>query len=203
MSAVPDLTGIVLAGGDSRRMGTNKAFVEIEGAPMIERVLRALTAACADTLIVTKDPVAYAHLGVRVVIDDRPIQTPLVGLCTGLRAAQNPWVFVAACDLPFLSSEAVRLLARLAGGYAAAVPHVEGRWHPLHAAYATAALPALERTLASGVRRMITALEAIRVRPVSAEELRRADPTLRTLQNINTAADRGRASSSSPGIAPV
>ncbi len=203
MSALPDLTGIALAGGGSRRMGTNKAFIEIEGAPMIEHVLRALAACCAEVLIVTKDPAAYAHLRVRVVTDERSIQAPLVGLCSGLRDARTPWVFVAACDLPFLSSEAVRLLAELAAGHDAAAPYVEGRWHPLHAVYATAALDALERTLASGVKRMVTALEAIRVRAVSAGELQRADPTMRTLQNINTAADQGRASSSSPGIAPV
>jgi len=200
---VPDLSGIVLAGGQSRRMGTNKALVEVDGVPMIQRVLHALAACCADVLVVTKDPEAYAHLGVRVVADEQRIQTPLVGVCSGLRATATPWAFVAACDLPFLSPEAVRLLAGLAEGFDAAVPHVDGRWHPLHAVYAAAALPALEGRLASGVRRMITALEVLRVRPVSAGELARADSTLRTLDNINTSADRGRASSSSTGIAPM
>jgi molybdopterin-guanine dinucleotide biosynthesis protein A len=110
---------------------------------------------------------------------------------------------VAACDLPFLSPEAVRLLVGCALGHDAAVPRVATRWHPLHAAYATAALPALERQLAAGVRRVVTALDALSVRMVSAEELRRVDSHLRTLLNVNTAAELGRASSSWAGIAPV
>ncbi len=197
------LTGIVLAGGQSRRMGTNKAFVEVDGVPMIRRVLHTLTTCCADVLIVTKDPRIYTPLGVRVLTDESGVQTPLAGVATGLRAAQTPWAFVAACDLPFLSAEAVRLIARFAKGYDAAVPHVDDRWHPLHAVYATAAAQALDGLLASGVKRMITALEALRVRPVTAAELRRADPTLRTLENINTPQEHGRASSSSTGMALV
>ncbi len=203
MTTVPDLTGIVLAGGQSRRMGMNKAFVEVDGVPMIQRVLNALTACCAQVLVVTKEPEAYRHLGVRAVADEQPVQTPLAGVCSGLRATATPWAFLAACDLPFLSSEAVRLLAELADGFEAAAPRVEGRWHPLHAVYSSAALPALERQLASGERRMITALEGLHVRAVSVDELARADPTLRTLDNINTATERGRASSSSTGIALV
>ena len=196
MTTLPDLTGIVLAGGQSRRMGTNKAFVEIDGVTMIQRVLRALAACCAEVLVVTKDPEAYGHMAVRVVADEQPVQTPLVGVCSGLRATATPWAFVAACDLPFLSPEAVRLIAGLAAGFEAAVPRVDGLWHPLHAVYAAEALPALEARLASGVKRMSAALEAIRVRPVSAGELARADPALRTLHNINTAEEHCRASSS-------
>ncbi len=181
-------------------MGTNKAFVEVDGVPMIRRVLRALTSRCVEVFIVTKDPLTYAHLGVPVVADEEETQTPLAGVTTGLRVAQTPWAFVAASDLPFLSAEAVRLIAGFADGYDAAIPHVDGRWHPLHAVYATTAAQALNDLLASGVKRMITALETLSVRRVTADELRRADPTLRTLENINTPREHGRASSSSTGI---
>ncbi len=184
-------------------MGTNKAFVEVDGVPMIRRVLRALTSRCVEVFIVTKDPLTYAHLGVPVVADGGETQTPLAGVTTGLRAAQTSLAFVAACDLPFLSPEVVRLMAGFAEGYDAAVPHVDGRWHPLHAVYATSAAQALDGLLASGVKRMITALEALRIRRVTADELRRADPALRTLENINTPREHGRASSSSTGIALV
>ncbi len=195
MTLLPDLTGIVLAGGQSRRMGANKAFVEVDGVPMIQRVLSALATCCADVLIVTKDPGAYTPLGVRIVIDEARVQTPLAGVTSGLRAAPTTWAFVAACDLPFLSSEAVRLLAGLAIGYDAAAPRIDGLWHPLHAVYATAALPVLDAQLAAGKRRMTAALEVLRVRAVSAGELRRIDPSLRALHNINTAQEHGRASS--------
>lgn len=187
MSVMPDLAGVVLAGGQSTRMGTNKAFLEVGGVPMIRRVLQALALCCAEVVIVTKEPEAYRRLRIRVVADDSPAQTPLVGLSTGLRAIATPWAFVAACDLPYLSPEAIVLLARLARGFDAAVPRIHGLWHPLHAVYAASALPLLEARLAAGERRVIRALEALRVRTVAAFELETADPTLRTLCNVNTA----------------
>lgn len=185
----PDLTGIVLAGGRSSRMGTDKAFVRVEGRPMILRVLAALGECCSAVVIVTKDPLAYAHLGVPVVTDERPDQSPAVGLASGLRAVSTPWAFVASCDLPFLVPEAIRLLARLADGWDAAVPEVDGIRHPLHAVYAVSCLPVVENQVSRGVRRMTEVLDALRLRLVGGFELQGADPTLLTLRNINTPDD--------------
>lgn len=187
---IPDLTGIILAGGESRRMGTNKAFVEIEGLPMIRRVLAALRVCCSTVIIVAKDIQPYRRLGVRVVADAHPAQSALVGLCSGLAAATTPWAFVAACDLPFLSPEAVRMLARAAAGFEAAVPRVHGLWHPLHAVYATSAQPALEAQMTAGVLRLADAIQVLRLRPVTVQELESADATLRTLRNVNSAREQ-------------
>jgi molybdopterin-guanine dinucleotide biosynthesis protein A len=187
----PDLTGIVLAGGGSRRMGTNKAFVEVGGVPMIQRVLQALRECCAEVIIAAKHSVPYRGMGVRVVLDESALQAPLVGIITGLRAARTPWAFMAACDLPYLSPAAVRLLADLAAGHEAAVPRVHGLWHPVHAVYATSALPVLDAQFAAGVRQLASVLKALRVRQVSPGMLEPADPTLRTLWNVNTAREYG------------
>jgi molybdopterin-guanine dinucleotide biosynthesis protein A len=113
-----------------------------------------------------------------------------VGIIAGLRAALTPWAFVAGCDMPYLSPAAVRLLADLAAGHDAAVPRVDGVWHPVHAVYAVSALPVLEAQLAGGVRRLSAVLQALRVREVSAGELRAADGTMRTLWNVNTAREQ-------------
>ncbi|MBM3469294.1 MAG: molybdenum cofactor guanylyltransferase [Armatimonadetes bacterium] len=186
MSALAGLTGVVLAGGEGSRMGADKAFVEVEGVPMIERVVRVLRACCSEVLIVAKEPAAYEHLRLRVIPDRSAIQAPLVGVCGGLGAAATPWAFVAACDMPYLSPDAVRLLAGLAEGFDAAVPRVQGRWHPLHAVYATSTLPLFEEHLAKAETRMWAALEALRVRQVTAAELETVDPGLCTLINVNT-----------------
>lgn len=186
MTAASDLTGVILAGGESRRMGTDKAFFEVDGVPMITRVVETLRQTCLEVVVVAKAACAYSGLGARVVIDAEPFQAPLVGVCSGLRAVLTPWAFVAACDLPYLAPEAVRLLARLARGHDAAVPLVGGLWHPLHAIYSAGSVSVLEARLAQGTRRMVSALEALRVRPVGEEELARADPSLRTLCNVNT-----------------
>ncbi|MDI6772786.1 MAG: molybdenum cofactor guanylyltransferase [bacterium] len=193
------LTGVVLAGGESSRMGTDKAFVEVEGVPMIERVLRVLCACCSEVLIIAKEPAAYEHLRVRVIQDGSTILAPLVGVCTGLGAATTPWAFVAACDMPYLSPDAVRLLAGLAEGFDAAVPRVEGRWHPLHAVYAAATLPLFEAHLAAGERRLWAVLEVLSVRQVTAAELEAASPGLRTLHNVNTPHEYRRLEGSRPG----
>jgi molybdopterin-guanine dinucleotide biosynthesis protein A len=198
MSAMAGLTGVILAGGASSRMGADKAFVEVEGVPMIQRVLRVFCACCSEVLIVAKEPSAYGHLGVRVIPDRSAIQAPLVGVCSGLGAASTPWAFVAACDMPYLSPDAVRLLAGLAEGFDAAVPRVEGRWHPLHAVYATSTLPLFEAHLAAGERRIWAALEVLRVRQVTAAELEAVDPGLRTLHNVNTAQEYRRLGGSRP-----
>lgn len=171
-------------------MGTDKAFLPVAGVPMIEWIAAALRVACADVIVVTKHEAgtadAYARLGVRVIDDGVREQAPLIGLRAGLAAVETPWAFVASCDLPFLSPHAVRLLADLAPGYDAAAPYIDGRWHPLHAVYAVAALAAVERVIAGGERRMTAALAALRVRAVTAAELQAADPALETLRNVNT-----------------
>jgi molybdopterin-guanine dinucleotide biosynthesis protein A len=184
-----EMTGIVLAGGQSRRMGRDKALLEVGGVPMIRRVVETLRSVCVDVLIVTKTPETYADLDVRVVADAYPQQAPLAGLCTGLGLAATPWVFAAACDLPMLSAAAVRRLAALAPGYDAVVPRLRGRWHPLHAVYATAVRAEFERRLRAGTLALVDALRGLRVCAVGARLLEEVDPGLCTLRNINTEAD--------------
>jgi molybdopterin-guanine dinucleotide biosynthesis protein A len=171
-------------------MGTDKAFLRIGEATMIDRVLTALRAACGAVVVVAKmraaSDGAYARLAARIVDDDADDQAPVIGLRAGLRAAQTPWVFVAACDLPFLSPRAVRLLADLAPGYDATVPLVDDRWHPLHAVYAAAAAEVVGRVIQGGEWRMTELLARLRVRAVTGAELRTVDPTLETIRNINT-----------------
>ncbi|MDR7542969.1 MAG: molybdenum cofactor guanylyltransferase [Armatimonadota bacterium] len=185
----PAVTGVVLAGGDSHRMGRDKAFLEFAGLPLVRHVIEALRPACVDLMVVTKTPLRYASLGVRVVTDADPRRAALVGLCTGLRAVATPLAFVAACDLPHLSAGVVTWMTSLARGYDAVVPWAGGRWHPLHAVYATSALAALERRLAAGGLRMSEVLGELRVRRIEEAELAVLSPGLETLRNINTPED--------------
>jgi molybdopterin-guanine dinucleotide biosynthesis protein A len=186
------LTGFVLAGGQSRRMGRDKAFLDVDGVPMIRRVLDGLAGTCAEVFIVTKTPDRYRDLGVPVITEDDPRQAALAGLCAGLRATRTAFAFAAACDLPFLMPEVVARMADLAAGWEAAVPRVGGRWHPLHAVYAAAALAVLEAHLARGDLRLSTAIDALRVRTVEAGDLAGIDPALRSLHNVNTRAEYER-----------
>ncbi|MGH2722039.1 MAG: molybdenum cofactor guanylyltransferase, partial [Actinomycetota bacterium] len=107
--------GAVLAGGESRRMGTDKALLEVEGVPLVVRAARALATALGEVVVVTRRPAALAGLGLEVVADDPGPQTPLTGIATALRHAAGRPVLVAACDMPWIEPAFVRALVSLAG----------------------------------------------------------------------------------------
>jgi molybdopterin-guanine dinucleotide biosynthesis protein A len=188
---VADLTGIVLAGGQSRRMGRDKAWLDWEGQPLLARVAHALRrAGCAEVLIVGGDAPRIAALGLHAVPDRWPGEGPLAALATGLQAARHPLALAVACDMPHLDPQALALLARLAQGFDAAVPWVApGGWEPLHAAYGRSCLPAIEARLQAGERKVTSFYVDVRVRAVAREEVAAADPSLATLQNVNTPED--------------
>jgi molybdopterin-guanine dinucleotide biosynthesis protein A len=197
----PRLTGIVLAGGRSRRMGTDKAWLDWYGRPLVAHVAAALRAAgCAEVLAVGGDAARMSAHGLRPVPDAMPGEGPLQGLAAGLAAAAHPLALVVACDMPHLEPAALALLARLAAGHDAAVPWIEpGGWEPLHAAYGRSCLPAIRVRLAAGERRMTCFYGDVRVRAVSAGELAAADPSLASLRSVNTPGELAAARSQGVG----
>jgi molybdopterin-guanine dinucleotide biosynthesis protein A len=175
-------TGVVLAGGASTRMGSDKAFVVVGGRPMAAIAVDALVAAGAgEVLAVGGDRDRLAGLGCVAVPDRWPGAGPLAGLVTALSVAAFELVAVLACDLPRVTAAAVSVVVgALAGapGAAVALPWVDGRPQPLLAAYRRSALPALERSLAGGVRAVREALAGLPTVPVTL-----ADPGWAT--NVN------------------
>jgi molybdopterin-guanine dinucleotide biosynthesis protein A len=185
---------MILAGGQSRRMGREKLSIEIGGLPLIEHVKNALSTSCHEVLVVGGS--ASQLEGVRHVADERPgRQGPLAGLEAGLAAARYPHVFVAAGDMPFLSQRLVGyLLERLGrGGVPAVIPRYGGRSHPLCGAYLRTVLPRVRDALDDGVRAMQEFLEGIDGLEYVGEELRRfGEPDL-LLMNVNSPRDLERA----------
>ncbi|MFH1091104.1 MAG: molybdenum cofactor guanylyltransferase, partial [Pseudomonadota bacterium] len=106
-----EITGIILAGGESRRMGRSKAFLEIGGQPLVARVVSTMVKVCREVMIVTKNPLDYLDFDLKIVRDLVPGQGPLGGLATGLFYAHYDWALAVGCDLPFLQAA---LLANLA-----------------------------------------------------------------------------------------
>ncbi|MEZ4768204.1 MAG: molybdenum cofactor guanylyltransferase [Caldilineales bacterium] len=181
---------MVLAGGDSRRMGTNKALLELpSGETLIERVLNTLRPLSDDLLIVSNTPDLYAHLDARQVSDEFAGAGPLAGLHAGLHAARHDWTFAVACDMPLVDHRLVRFMAVLTEGYDAIVPWVDGELEPLHALYNKRCLPAITGHLEAGHRRMIAFLGDVRVRRVEANEIALFDPEGRSFFNANTPED--------------
>ncbi|MBW3659082.1 MAG: NTP transferase domain-containing protein [Actinobacteria bacterium] len=145
------LTGLVLAGGASRRMGRDKATLVFEGERLVDRAVRVLLAICGEVLVASGDG-RRLDLPVPQVADHVPDAGPLAGLVAGLTVAAHPVVAVVAVDAPFADPGVLlRCVARL-GDAPACLPEVDGVPQPLHAAWATAAVADARDALERGER---------------------------------------------------
>ena len=187
-------SGVVLAGGRSQRLGTDKAFLPLFDQPLIARVVYTLAGLSDDLIVVTNTPAPYAALGlpVRLVGDEQPGQGSLMGVYTGLRQARHPHALVVACDMPFLCLSLLRYMTTLMAGYDVVVPEVNGLLEPLHAIYGEGSLPPMARLLAGGERKIIRFFPEVRVRVVKESEIDRLDPDHLSFLNVNTRQDWDR-----------
>jgi molybdopterin-guanine dinucleotide biosynthesis protein A len=180
------MTGIVLAGGESRRMGTNKAFLALDGAPLIEHVLRVMRKVFPRIILVTNTPAAYASYPVDVVTDALKTPGPLTGIYSGLLASSDEHNFVVACDMPFLNAGLLSYMAGVAKPYDIVAPCIGGLLEPLHAIYSKKLLPVIENRLQMNKQRIRAIYEGASVRYVTEIEIDRFDPGRRSFINLNT-----------------
>ena len=190
------MTGVILCGGESRRMGQNKAFIEIRGERIIDRTVSLFKKLFDDVLLVTNSPLDYQDLGVRMVTDLVPKKGSLGGIYTGLFFSSSPKAFFVGCDMPFLDKQVVRFFVDLAEEADLVVYRSEQYWEPLHAVYSRKCLKPIERLMAQGDFTIIKAYKGMKVREVTSGELIPIDPELHSLLNINTPDDLKRVLSS-------
>jgi molybdenum cofactor guanylyltransferase len=184
-----DVAAVLLAGGLSRRMGSDKALLHLGEVPIIERVKSRLLEITDEVLLSTNDPDAYRFLGLPCIPDRYPDCGPLAGLHAAMLETRRPWLLTLACDLPGITHAFLRNMCRHAPGYDAVVPvGAGGRLHPVCALYHRSCLPVIERNLAAGEYRMFRLLEdpCLEVRQLTAAE---GDFTESTLIDINTPED--------------
>ncbi len=180
------MTGIVLAGGKSSRMGFNKACIEFGGKRLIEATVDCLRALFPEVLIIANDPPLYAYLGVKVIPDLIPDSGSLGGIYTGLSAASHPACFFVACDMPFLNADLIKLLIREAEGWDVVVPLVGGELQPLHAVYAKSCLPLIKEAIDGGVLKIARFFPKAKVKIIEEPAIRAVDPHLLGFMNVNT-----------------
>ncbi|EKN68356.1 molybdenum cofactor guanylyltransferase [Schinkia azotoformans] len=140
-------TAIILAGGKSSRMGTNKALLPMDGKPNIELIKDQLTPFFSDIIVVTNDFEAYEFLKVPMVKDEYVGKGPLAGIHTGLKNSNTETNFFVACDMPFVSGELAQYLVSLCENYDAVVPNINGTLHPLFSVFKKETLPKIEQCL--------------------------------------------------------
>jgi molybdopterin-guanine dinucleotide biosynthesis protein A len=185
--------GIVLCGGRSSRMGRPKAWLPFAGELMLPRILRVVGEAVGPRVAVAALGQELPPLppGVDVAYDEEEGRGPLQGLATGLAGlrARADAAYLSPCDVPFLLPAFIRRLIDLMGDCSACVPHVDGHYHPLAAVYRLDVLPVVHEFLAADRLQSSSLFEVVSTRVVEANELTDVDPTLRSLQNLNTPAD--------------
>ncbi len=198
-----DCSIAILAGGQSKRLGQDKALISIHGdeRPLIAHQIERLHPLTDDLFIVGPDRPGYSTFDVPLELDDYPGEGPLGGIATALRAARYERVLVVACDLPFLSVPLLRWMMEQDRSRAAIVPCIPGQsrqaarmiQQSTHAIYARFALARIEIALARGVRQASQVLANVDKLDLPVEQLVRFDPGLKSFFNVNTPEEREQA----------
>ena len=184
---IEDCTALILAGGDSRRMGQDKATLVLDGKTLLERVSATMQQVFPKVIVSVRQ--LRGGVDMPQVCDEQEASGPLAGLIAGLAQVDTPWVFAVACDMPFVTQAVVNRLASLRNGFQAVVPVVGGYQQPLAAFYAASALETMRASLAAGDRSLRGTLEKLEVRYVNDAELSECDPQLRSFFDLDTPQD--------------
>jgi molybdopterin-guanine dinucleotide biosynthesis protein A len=184
------LSVAIQAGGESRRMGKDKALLSFLGEPLISRVLKRIYPLGADEVIVTTNrPGDYEFLGLPLYQDILPGTGALGGLCTALNFAQGELLAVVACDMPFVNLDILRLArdSVISTGVDLSIPRTEDGFEPFHAVYRReTCLPAVQKALDAGERKLISWFPSVRISTLNHAELLEFDPLGVAFWNINT-----------------
>lgn len=186
---MPAVSGIILAGGNSLRLGQEKALIDTGGQLLIERVVHRLGRVVDRIVLVTNDPERYAFLGLPMVGDIYPGVGTLGGLHAGLAAIEAPYGLAVGCDMPFLNPALLRYMISLRVGCDAVMPRVGRYREPLHALYARTCAARFAQAIEAGQRRIMHALNGMRVCYVERDAIVGYDPQLRSFLNVNEPED--------------
>lgn len=213
-SIIKDCTGVILAGGENKRMPVLKGFIEVEGKKIIEKNLKIMKKLFREVFIVTNQPELYSYLRVPMLGDVYNIRGPMTGVLTALMNSSSDWIFVSACDMPFIYPDVIRFMARqrynptcfaiinrgqksdldtisTADIYDTVVPLLNYRAEPLFAFYSKKIMSSLEQFVLTGKKSIKYFLlnHDKRVKYITSEQIKSIDPDLRSFINLNTPED--------------
>jgi molybdopterin-guanine dinucleotide biosynthesis protein A len=190
MNSRSDIAGFILAGGESSRMGRDKALLELGGVPLIVRTVRLVESVVGPPTVIG-DAAAIRALGLRTIGDDWPSAGPLGGIATALRSSSAPWSLVVACDLPYLTKPWLEYVVTraLASHSDAVLPMNALGAEPLCATYHERAEPEIRGALTRGTRKVTDALENVRVELIEPAEWKAFDSEGLLFKNMNSPGD--------------
>jgi len=186
-----EVTGVLLAGGKSRRMGEDKRYLVMGGETLLERGLSVLRSVFQEVLVVIAQDSPPVSVDARVVRDLVPECGSLGGLYTGLMQATTPYIFVVACDMPFLDQAVIAQFTSRRATADIVMAKLAARLHPMHALYGKRCLPVLEQMIQARQIKIqeVVSHASLRVQYVTETDLSSIDPSGRSFQNVNTPAD--------------
>ena len=187
--ATYEAAGVILAGGKSRRMGSDKTFLEVGQAGMIQLVAAELQKVFKEILIAGGNEETGRRLGLTVVADLIPGGGPLSGIHAALNASSHDKCLVVPCDMPFIKAELAALMVSLAHGYDVAVPTDGAYFQPLFAVYDKSCINVIEQALRAGRYKVVDFYPQVRVNYVNDKYLRELADTGRAFFNVNTPTD--------------
>jgi molybdopterin-guanine dinucleotide biosynthesis protein A len=186
------LSVVILAGGESRRMGQNKALMPFLSQPLIQRVVNRLAPVADELLVITNNPSQYQFLGVELTPDVLPGRGALGGLYTALSAARQPLAAVVACDMPFVSAPILQALCQtlIQGNWDVVIPNSPDGPQPFHAVYRReTCLPHVDAALKADKWRVDAWFDEVRLKYFAREEMSKHDPRELAFINVNTPAE--------------
>lgn len=200
-----EVTGVLLAGGKSRRMGEDKRHLVVGEQTLLERGLAVLQASFREILVVIAQDSPPLNIDARVVRDLVADCGSLGGLYTGLTQATTPYIFVVACDMPFLNQTVIAQFTSQRATADIVMAKLDARLHPMHALYSKRCVPALEAMIQARQLKIqeIVSQSSLRVRYVTEGDLLTIDPSGRSFYNVNTVADLEAARSLLARIPPL
>lgn len=184
-----DTTVVIMAGGQSRRFGSNKALAQWDGEPLIQRIIRRVSKVTDDLVLSVREQGDYDWLDVPKVVDLVKGAGPMGGLYSCLKALDTEKVVLVACDMPLVCPELIEFMINLECQEPVVIPVANGREHPLHARYHHGLLPLVERLVQDGRYKMKELLDQVSVRTVTQKDLldKSIDVDLALcLSNVNT-----------------
>ena len=185
---IEECSALVMAGGDSQRMGCDKTQLLLGDQTLLQRVISIMQPIFSQVLVSVRQH--RPEIALPQVCDEYPSAGPLAGLCAGLAQAGTPWVFAVAGDMPFVQPALIERLALKRTGYQAVVPVVHGHPQPLAAFYSASGLGTFRALLeAEGRRSLRAALEHLKVCYVDESDLLESDPGLRSFFDLDTPQD--------------
>ncbi len=179
----------ILAGGQSRRMGQNKALMRLGGIPVLQWEINAVKGLTTDLFLVTNSPKIYAPFNIPAKPDVIPGKAALGGIYTALTCAKHDWVLVLACDMPLLNPAIITFLAQQRQKADAVIPLVGNHPETLHAFYHKRCLPVIQKRINANELKVIGFFDEVQVYYVNKRALQTITPNFDYLTNLNTPAE--------------